>query len=175
MNTIDVRRLLFILTFGLICNASCSNFGKSGQSCLNVKESTIIDGMRFSVYTKIFDGPKSGNYEDIFLKVYMRVTNERQKKSLLFSSKNVDEYNARYKYLSFSANNDFILKIDSSTILPLGYNFFPSNEVSQYDELVYSFRIPKKKFDKKSCSGLNIQFWYVDHIAGVGNICFRPQ
>lgn len=175
MSIIDVKRLVFMLTIGVIVNASCSNFGKGSKTCLSLKESTIIDGMQFSVYSKIFDESKNGNDDDIFLKVYMRVTNVQEKKSFLFSSKNVDEYNARYKYLSFNANNDLILKIDSSTIQPLGYNFFPSNELSQYDELVYSFRVPKKKFDKKSCRGLNVQFWYVDHIAGVGNICFRPQ
>lgn len=169
------RVLVWLVLLAFWC-FSCNGIKQHDQECLMVNESRVVDGLKFDLFTKMYQEEKdTTRYDDFFFKLYVRISDVRKSRSFLFSSKNEDEYNARYKYLSFGAGRDFLLKIDTATIMPIGYTFLPSNEVSQYDELVYSFRLPKKTFSDIYCSDVSIQYWYIDHIAGIGNVCFRPQ
>lgn len=162
--------LLFTVYF-----MSCDVAKKQDFNCLVLNDSRVINDLKFDLSTKIYQEDDAKASEYIFFKVYVRIADAAKKKSFLFASKDVNGYNAKYQYLSFNANKDFLLKIDTAEILPIGYNFLPSNEVSNFDELIYSFRLEKKRISDINCNKLNIQYWYMDHIAGTGNVCFRPQ
>ena len=171
----DCKGVLRLALCSVLYFTSCGLGKKQEQNCLLVQDSKVVNDIRFTIATKIYEeeeGKKSGY---IFFKVYMRIFNVGKNKSFLFASKDAKDYDARYQYLSFNANKDFLLKMDTTEILPMGYNFLPSNEVSNYDELIYSFRVDKKRIADFNCNQLNIQYWYIDRIAGTGNVCFRPQ
>lgn len=140
-----------------------------------LNDSRVVNELKFTIATKIYEEDEGEKSDYIFFKVYLRIVNAGKNKSFLFTAKDASDYDAKYKYLSFGANKDFLLKIDTTEILPIGYNFLPSNEVSNYDELIYSFRVEKKRISNSTCNQLNIQYWYIDRIAGTGNVCFRPQ
>ena len=171
----DCRGILKILLFSVLYFTSCDLAKKQGEKCLLLQDSRVVNDVKFTIATKIYEEEKGEKSDYIFFKVYVRIVNAAKNKSFLFASKDASEYNSKYQYLSFNANKDFVLKIDTAEILPIGYNFLPSNEVSNYDELIYSFRVDKKRIADISCNKLNIQYWYMDHIAGIGNVCFRPQ
>lgn len=171
----DCRGILKISLFAVLYFTSCDLAKKQEEQCLLLQDSRVVNDVKFSLATKIYEEEQGKKSDYIFFKVYMRILNAAKNKSFLFASKDANEYNARYQYLSFNANKDFLLKIDTAEIVPMGYNFLPSNEVSNYDELIYSFRVDKKRIADISCNKLNIQYWYIDRIAGTGNVCFRPQ
>lgn len=171
----DYRGIVKLALFFTFYFISCDFSKKQDEKCLMLNDSRVIDDLKFNLFTKIYHESNTNEYNYIFFKVYIRIFNVRKNKSFLFSSKDVDDYDEKYKYLSFNANKDFLLKIDTADILPIGYTFLPSNEVSNYDELIYSFRLEKKRISDISCNKLNIQYWYIDHIAGIGNVCFRPK
>lgn len=170
----ECKRIYTVFIVLACCFTACDINRKQNPSCLAVNESRVVSGVKFDLLTKIYHESSAQEYSDFFFKVYVKISDVGKGRSLLFSSKGTEEYNRRYNYLSFQAGRDFMLKIDTASIFPIGYTFLPSNEVSQYDELVYSFRLPKKIFAEQLCSELNIQYWYMDHIAGTGNVCFRP-
>lgn len=113
---------------------------------------------------------------DQYLKATLFVSNHKTGKSLLYSiSKDIEDYEAKYKYLSFSSNDDFYIKYNDEYIYPIGYVFEPSNGLSKSERLVYKFQIAEDLYSKLMQAGDAVEYWYIDRMVGLGKICFKQQ
>lgn len=111
-----------------------------------------------------------------YLKVTLRLSNHKRRKSLLYSVvKNKEDYEKMYQYLSFGAIDDLFLKFRDLYVHPMGYVFEPSNELSLGDRLVYKFQIDDNLFQELSLSADEVEFWFIDRLAGSGKICFKKR
>lgn len=108
-----------------------------------------------------------------YLKATLYMTNDRSKKSVLYTAAgNKEEYESIYKYLSFGSNDDLYIRYKELFIYPIGYVFEPSNALSVDDRLIYKFRIDDSTYNDMKQSGEAIEYWYIDRLAGLGKICF---
>jgi hypothetical protein len=111
-----------------------------------------------------------------YLKATMYLGNVKTKQSLLYSaSKDVEDYEAKYKYLSFNSGEDLYIKYKDSLIYPIGYVFEPSNGLSKSERLVYKFQISKDLYQRMLKENSAVEYWYIDRLVGLGKICFTQQ
>jgi len=111
-----------------------------------------------------------------YLKATLSIGNSKTQKSLLYSSsRDAKDYEAKYKYLSFSSNEDLCIKHGGKIIHPIGYVFEPSNGLSPNERLVYKFALSDSLYDMLRNDSRHIEYWYTDHLIGLGKICFNTN
>lgn len=109
-----------------------------------------------------------------YLKATLYMSNTKTKKSFLYSSSgDAEDYEGKYKYLSFNSNNDLYIKYKDEHIYPIGYVFEPSNGLSKNERLVYKFQLSDSTYDKLAAHSEDVEYWYVDRLIGLGKICFK--
>ncbi len=114
--------------------------------------------------------------QDHYLKATLYLSNVKTNKSLLYSiSKDVEDYEVKYKYLSFGSRDDLYIKCDDELIYPIGYVFEPSNGLSPSERLVYKFQLSEDTYRKLTQYNKSVEYWYIDRLTGLGKICFKQQ
>lgn len=109
-----------------------------------------------------------------YLKATLSLANTKTQKSLLYSaSTGVEDYEAKYKYLSFKSGADLCIRHKGVVINPVGYVFEPSNGLSPSERLVYKFILSSEQYDALKESRDQVEYWYTDHLIGLGKICFN--
>jgi hypothetical protein len=108
-----------------------------------------------------------------YLKAVLSATNTKTNKSLLYSSsQGVDDYEAKYKQLSFGSGEDLYMRFKDEIISPIGYVFEPSNGLSKSERLVYKFQLTDETYKRLKEDEDAVEYWHIDRIAGLGKICF---
>ena len=111
-----------------------------------------------------------------YLKATLYISNTKSNKSLLYSiAKDAEDYEQKYKYLSFESKEDLSIRYKGEYIYPIGYVFEPSNGLSNSEKLVYKFQINDEIFQQLKQDSKSVEYWYIDKLVGVGKICFKQQ
>ena len=141
----------------------------------NLHETVSVDNWQFDLIVeeqKLKSGEPVKN-GDRYLKATLYLSNSKTKKSLLYSiSEDQEDYEAKYKYLSFNSKDDLFIKFKNEYIYPIGYVFEPSNGLSTTERLVFKYRISNNMFEQMSNENQYVEYWYIDRFVGLGKICF---
>lgn len=168
--------VFFICT--ILCGCGVSN--KNGGNTFDDMHRTVqVDNWQFALNVENQNkkhAAASAALKDHYLKATLYLSNIKTKKSLLYSiSDNSEDYEAKYKYLSFNCKDDLYIKSKDENIYPIGYVFEPSNGLSTSERLVYKFQISDDKYKKLVQNNDAVEYWYTDKLIGLGKICFKQQ
>jgi hypothetical protein len=165
--------LAFLISIAM---ANCNTTGKSSRNHFDDFSRTInVDNWQFSlnVENQNKKAKPDSSFSHHYLKATVYLSNSKTKKSLLYAiSENSEDYEAKYKYLSFSGKDDLFIKHNDEFIYPIGYVFEPSNGLSTSERLVYKFQIDDNVYKKLLKDNEAVEYWYVDRLVGLGKICF---
>jgi|GEM_PF-2843393 hypothetical protein len=164
---------LLILLLCLIATA-CNKADKR-KDFDELRSTVNIDNWQFDL--NVENQSKKMQLNDVkgkYLKAILYISNTKTKKSLLYSlSKGSEDYEGKYKYLSFNSNNDLFIKYKDEYIYPIGYVFEPSNGLSKNERLVYKFQLSDSTYNKLMQDSEAVEYWYIDRLIGLGKICFK--
>ena len=174
------RIFLLSIVFLFLILASCRSDKKYSTGEFDALKRTLeIGSWQFSLNienqnkTKGNSHASSGMY---YLKATLYISNIKTKKSLLYAiSKNIEDYEAKYKYLSFHGQDDLYIKWNDIHIYPIGYVFEPSNGLARSEKLVYKFQVGEDDYNRMIQDSKNVEYWYTDRMIGLGKICFKSQ
>jgi len=171
-----LSRSVFFLTM-LFCLVQCRSGSTSHSNCLDQFNREIeIGHFKYSMASKWIDLNSEINDSNKYLKVVLNLSSTKSQKSFLNAiSKSNEDFESNYKYLSFGCNEDLYVKFKDKYFYPIGYVFEPSNGLSTQERLVYKFQVNINDYNQliENCDA--IEFWFVDHLAGSGKICFKIQ
>ena len=179
-NRLLMDRIFFVfvpLLFG------CRFFNQDDNACGNLQYRVEIGNWQYDLHIEKQGEdfkekrlePDSRADRKYYIKALLAIGNSKTHKSLLYStSRNAKEYESKYDYLAFQANKDFYIKSEDSIIYPVGYVFEPSNGLNTNERLVYKFIFSDAQYHHLRKSK-DLEFWYADHITGLGKICFNAK
>lgn len=169
--------MAFLVCLGL---TNCNISNRNSSSHFDEMNRTVkVSNWQFALNVENQNkkkGTVKTGFNDHYLKATLYLSNVKTKKSLLYSvSDNIEDYEAKYKYLSFSSKDDLYIKHDDEFIYPIGYVFEPSNGLSNSERLVYKFQISNDLYKKLMQDNEAVEYWYIDRLIGLGKICFTQQ
>ena len=141
-----------------------------------LKETVNVNNWQFRLHVE--NQNKQKGADDIglrnqYLKATLHLSNTKTKKSLLYSiSDDTEDYQVKYKFLSFGCKDDLYIKYKGDFIYPIGYVFEPSSGLAGSERLVYKFQIDNEIYKKLKEDNSAVEYWYIDRLIGLGKICF---
>lgn len=142
----------------------------------SLKETVNVNNWQFALYVENQNQQKAADttgLTDQYLKATLHLSNAKTKKSLLYSiSDNIEDYETKYKFLSFGCKDDLYIKYKEEFIYPIGYVFEPSSGLAETERLVYKFQIDNETYRKLKQDNNAVEYWYIDRLIGLGKICF---
>lgn len=172
--------IIIILSISFFAMAGCTTEKKDSMGSFDRMRRTVEIG-NWQFLLNVENQSKTGNKQDAisgmhYLKATLYLSNIKTEKSLLYSvSKDIEDYEAKYKYLSFGAQDDLYIKWKEEFIYPIGYVFEPSNGLSKSERLVYKFQVSDEDYKRMLEDNNFVEYWYLDRLIGLGKICFKPQ
>lgn len=168
---------IVLTLFTWLCLAGCDKHtgGSKGEFDRFTRELTV-DDWQFKLNVENQNRLKQEDTAALdgqYLKATLHLSNGRTQKPLLYSvSADGEEYEANYRFLAFDCRDDLYIKYKDEFIYPIGYVFEPSNGLAGTERLVYKFRIENKIFDEMKRDNSEVEYWYIERLAGLGKICF---
>lgn len=168
---------IFLFVLIVLCVIGCVDKPKKPQATFDMMHRTVsVGNWQFelrveNLNTKNNEDP--ANVSGYYLKAALLMSNTKTQKSLLYSvSDGVDDYEEKYKYLSFNSTDDLFIKYKDRMIYPIGYVFEPSNGLSTSERLVYRFQLDTDMYQLLLDNSKDVEYWYIDRMIGLGKICF---
>lgn len=171
------RYSIVIMVIACFCLTNCNKYSNERNSDFDELSKTVnVDNWQFALNVENQNkrkGIDSTELDAHYLKATLYLSNTKTKKSLLYSiSDNAEDYEVKYKYLSFGSKDDLFIKHNDDFIYPIGYVFEPSNGLSNSERLVYKFQIDDVMYKQLKQGKGSVEYWYIDRLTGLGKICF---
>lgn len=166
--------IILVFCCSMLLASSCNLFGDR-HPFDELKRKIQIGNWEFAlqVKNKSADALHQTKSSIHYLKATLDLSNTKTGKSLLYSiSDGTEDYEVKYKYLSFGAKNDLFISYKDEYIFPIGYVFEPSNGLSNSERLVYTFQMDDTTYRKLKKDEEEVAYWFIDRMAGLGKICF---
>lgn len=171
------RYLISFLVIAGLCLAGCERLENAEKGAFDqFRKDITVENWHFRLNVENQnrqEGADTIGLSDHYLKATLYLSNSKTGKPLLYSvSDNQEDYEAKYKFLSFGCKDDLYIKFHDELIYPIGYVFEPSNGLAGDERLVYKFRVADDTYRKLRKDNEAVEYWYIERLAGLGKICF---